>query len=171
MISLLVWRHAKTEPGSAGHSDFERKLRPAGRNAAQSIGRWIAERELTPDVVICSASTRTRETADIAAVEFSRAPARFDLDELYTADARDYISIVAVHGGSTTRVLIVGHNPATSQFVSQLAGQSVHMSPGTLAVIEAEAARASDLTAQTPLRLVDVVSPPGKKLHSSREEY
>lgn len=163
MVSLLIWRHAKTEPGCAGYSDFDRELRHVGRNAARSIGRWIAERGLTPDVVICSASARTRETADIATAEFPRAPARFDLDELYTADARDYIAILGIHGGAATRVLLVGHNPATSQFVSRLAGQSVHMSPGTLAVVEAEAAHAIDVTAQTPLRLVEIVSPPREK--------
>jgi len=162
MVSLLIWRHAKTEPGSAGYSDFERELRPAGKSAAESIGRWIAERGLTPDVVICSASARTRQTADIATAEFSHAPARFDLDELYTADARDYLSIIGIHGGSATRILLVGHNPATSQFISRLAGQSVHMSPGTLAVVEAEATLARDLTAQTSLRLVDVITPPEK---------
>ncbi|MFW6313355.1 MAG: SixA phosphatase family protein [Spirochaetota bacterium] len=167
MIELLVWRHAKTEPAAAGHSDFARELRPVGRRHARSIGRWIAERGPIPEVVICSASVRTRETADIAIAEFARPPARFDLDELYVADSSDYIPIIAIHGGSATRTLIVAHNPATAQFVSQLAGRSVHMSPGTLAVVEADAPRASELTPRTPLRLRDVITPPGK----SRDRY
>ncbi len=162
MLELLVWRHAKTEPGTAGMSDFERELRPVGRNDARAIGRQMYERGLVPDIVICSTSTRTRETADIATSVFPHAPARFDLDEIYNADANDYVPIISIHGGSAMRILLVGHNPATSQFVSQIAGQSVHMSPGTLAVVEAETTRASDLTARTPLHVREIMNPPKK---------
>lgn len=159
MVEILVWRHAKTAPGGAGVNDHERALVAPGRDAATSIGRRLVLEQLIPHVVLCSDARRARETADLAVGEFERAPERFDLPELYHAHADDYLEVVSVYGGAAQRILLVAHNPAVADFVSSVAGRSVEMKTGYLALVESDAARADRLARGSHLELKNVWIP------------
>ena len=51
---LLLLRHAKAVPGKAGMADFDRHLAERGQKAAKLMGRYLAEHDLVPDLVLCS---------------------------------------------------------------------------------------------------------------------
>lgn len=159
MIELLVWRHAKTEPGNPGTPDRDRELLPVGRADAREMGRVLAEADLVPGLVLSSDATRAVQTAALAMEGFPAGIPRFDLPELYDAEWEDYLSAAATYGGRARRLLLVGHNPTVTELVSRAAGTAMQMKTGFLAVIEAEVADASAAGPGTPLRLRSIMIP------------
>ena len=68
MKTLWLLRHAKASQGGDGLADRDRPLNARGRDAAARIGRHLAEREVCPELVLCSSALRTRETVELDAV-------------------------------------------------------------------------------------------------------
>jgi phosphohistidine phosphatase len=67
MKTLLLLRHAKSSWaksswGDSGAADFDRSLNDRDRRAAPLIAGHLLESGLLPDLILCSASRRTRET-------------------------------------------------------------------------------------------------------------
>ena len=91
--------------------DFERALAPRGQRAAPLMGAFIAEHDLTPDLVVCSPAVRARETLDLVVGEFERPPEIQFIDDLYLAAPADIIGLLRGLAGSANRVMMVGHNP------------------------------------------------------------
>ena len=117
---LLLLRHAKAVLGGPGMTDIDRPLAERGQKAAARMGRWLAEHDLAPDLVICSPARRTRETWEIAAQELPRTESRF-LDELYDfGDGSALLKALRKHGGKARRLLLVTHNPATQALALSL---------------------------------------------------
>jgi phosphohistidine phosphatase len=120
MKRLIVMRHAKAERGE-GKADYDRALEPRGWTDAERVGAALAAQRLLPDVVLCSAARRTRETfaailphiAGDCRVEFRRA-----LYEAETSGLRE-----AVRTTNGTIVLLIGHNPAIQGLAVLFAGQ------------------------------------------------
>lgn len=159
MVELLIWRHAKTEKASGDQSDRERRLLPVGRQDAEDVARTLAHEELTPQVILCSDSVRTRETADIAVSHFPSAPDRYELPELYDADADDLVDIVKIYAPKARRVLLIGHNPSVEEFVSGVTGRESTMKTGYLAVVTAPVAGAGELDPSVELHLKKTIIP------------
>jgi phosphohistidine phosphatase len=120
--TLLVLRHAKS-----GHdepvSDKERTLTSRGRKDARRMGELVRERKLLPERVLCSTATRARETLELfaEAANFT-GPSEF-LDELYLAEPDAIVRAIGAHGGSTTRIMVVGHNPGLEDLVANLTAE------------------------------------------------
>lgn len=119
MKTLIVMRHSKAERGD-GKLDYDRALEPRGWTDGARVGAALAAGKLVPDMVLCSAARRTRET--FAAVlshipsdcraEFRRA--------LYEAEAPDLREALRELPGEV--VLLIGHNPAIQGLAAALAG-------------------------------------------------
>ena len=62
MKTLFLLRHAKSSWSEPGLADFNRPLNERGRRAAPLIARYLAHCDLLPDLILCSAALRTRET-------------------------------------------------------------------------------------------------------------
>ena len=165
MITLLVWRHARTEPGAPDRPDYDRRLRSTGREDAHSVGERLVQMSLVPDLILCSDSARTRETADIALECFPGMPARYDLPELYRANSADFPTLVARHGDgafgadSHRRIMIVAHNPAVEEFVAGISRATEHIRPGVLAVVEVDAPEAASIDRSTRMKLKMFIRP------------
>ena len=78
---LVLVRHAKASSDDPRLADAERPLTDRGRRDAAAVGRWLAARDLRPDLVLCSTSLRTRQTwaaalaAERRTAQSPRAPA------------------------------------------------------------------------------------------------
>jgi phosphohistidine phosphatase len=119
---LLLLRHAKAVLGGPGMEDIDRPLAERGQKAAKVMGRWLADHDLAPDLVLCSPAVRTRETWEIAARELPKTETRF-LDPLYDfGDGSALLKAARKHGGKVPRLLLVTHNPATQSLALSLAG-------------------------------------------------
>jgi phosphohistidine phosphatase len=120
MLRLLLLRHAKASPGESGLADFDRHLIPRGRRAAASIGEYVAAKKLTPDLVLCSSSRRTRDTL-AALLPFIRGDTDIHLtEELYESPVESYLATIRKRGGTAATLLIVGHNPAIEETAAEL---------------------------------------------------
>ena len=62
MKSLYVVRHGKSAWDDPHLTDFDRPLAPRGRKAAPRIAEYMREHGYVPDLVLCSAACRARQT-------------------------------------------------------------------------------------------------------------
>ncbi|MEU8514578.1 histidine phosphatase family protein [Kitasatospora sp. NPDC048722] len=121
--TLIVLRHAKSA-WPAGVPDEKRPLGPRGRRDAPEAGRWLRDRGLLPDAVVCSPARRARETWELAGAELPQAPsATFD-PRVYTADADDLVRVLHAQPGHAATVLLIGHNPALEDLIIDLAADA-----------------------------------------------
>lgn len=154
MRRLTVLRHAKSSWDAADLTDHERPLNKRGRKAAPLIGRYLRERDLVPGYVLCSSSTRTRETLDLldlgdVAVEFS--------DALYGADAGEIAGLVRNLDSSIDAAMLIGHNPGMQDYAARI-GLDVEKFPTAACATFEVAADWNDL-APDAVRLVDFTAP------------
>jgi phosphohistidine phosphatase len=120
MSELYLLRHAKAVPQEAGGSDRDRPLEQRGRHAAQAVARWIEEQRISPDLVLCSPSLRTRQTLDIVAPAFARPPEIRIEGDIYLAGARELLDRLRELPETVGRLMIVGHNPGFHEFTVYL---------------------------------------------------
>jgi len=111
---LAILRHAKSDWGQPGVSDFDRPLNDRGRAAAGLIGRAIDERGLQFDVVVSSPSARTRETLALIGID-----AQWE-EKLYLAGPDTLMGVVRGLPDMAQSALIVGHNPGLHELVLKL---------------------------------------------------
>ncbi|MCM0674115.1 histidine phosphatase family protein [Micromonospora phytophila] len=121
--TLVLLRHAKAEvPGEP--PDTDRPLASRGRADAAAAGAWLARHELLPDVVICSAARRTRETWHGVALGMTGSPpeggpagpapvVRYESDA-YEAHPEDLLALVRQVEPDARTVLLIAHNPGIS---------------------------------------------------------
>jgi phosphohistidine phosphatase len=136
---LIVMRHA--EAGELpGGPDIERALQPRGRRDSEAAGRWLASRGIQPDLVLCSAARRTRQTwQQIAEVLAEGTPGSLPdvLVErrLYQADIDDLAEIIRETSSEVGTLLYIGHNPEAARLVGLLTGTEPAFPAAAIAVI------------------------------------
>jgi phosphohistidine phosphatase len=132
MKTLCLLRHAKSAWPS-GIGDFDRPLNGRGREAAGVMGRYMAAAALAPDLVLCSAATRTRETLELAALFWKSRPTIVIEPELYLAGERTMLAQARKVEARHSMALIIGHNPGTQALALQLAVNATSMELDRLA--------------------------------------
>jgi phosphohistidine phosphatase len=106
---LVIVRHATTGEGSP---DIRRQLTERGRRDAATIGRWLVENDVVPDLVVVSPATRAQQTWEIAAGELSVRPeVRID-DRVYDNTVDDVLAVVRDTSDDVMTLGVVGHNPS-----------------------------------------------------------
>ncbi len=136
---LIVMRHAKAGELPGG-PDFERALRPRGLRDSAAAGRWLSGGGFRPDLVLCSAARRTRQTwQHVSETLLSLAAGgqpEFAADRrLYEAGSADVAEIVREAGGEYATVMYIGHNPAAAGLVGMLTGTEPVFPTAAIAII------------------------------------
>jgi phosphohistidine phosphatase len=149
---LIVMRHAKAGELPGG-PDFERALRPRGQRDSEAAGRWLAAHGLQPELVLCSAARRTRQTwqhlsGPLLAAAAGRRPELRAEERLYHADSDDVAELVRQTSDDFATVLYIGHNPAAAGLVELLTGTEPPFPTAAIAVIATPPAWA-DLVAES----------------------
>ncbi|MEV6691206.1 histidine phosphatase family protein [Micromonospora sp. NPDC051196] len=122
--TLVLLRHAKAEPPTADGLDVERPLSAQGRADAAAAGAWLARHGLLPEVVLCSAALRTRQTWHGVEMGVTGSPpeggpagsvprVRYEPDA-YEAHPEDLLTLVRRVEPTVRTVLLVAHNPGIS---------------------------------------------------------
>jgi phosphohistidine phosphatase len=150
-MSRQLWllRHADAEPHGT-RADAERELTTRGERQAQTAGRAVARMEVEFYAVLFSPKARARETAEIAAAQWSaeqrsRLAVYPPLAGGFDARALEEPLSEVPDGG---RLLLVGHEPDLSQLVRALTGAAVDLKKGGLAIL-----RLDDLAGELALLL------------------
>ncbi|MGO9027032.1 MAG: SixA phosphatase family protein [Acidimicrobiales bacterium] len=129
MKYLWLLRHAKaaSDPPRGG-GDMERPLTARGRRDATALGRRLGAGEgvfglrqvALPEVALCSAAVRTRQTAELV----NRAMGdRLPLDafrSLYGATTETTLRVIQEIDDDVRSALMVGHNPTIYRLVWEL---------------------------------------------------
>jgi phosphohistidine phosphatase len=114
---LFILRHAKSSWDDPGLADHERPLAPRGRRAVEAIAAHVKAEGITPELVLCSSSRRTRETLEGAAVGGEHVIE----SDLYGADCLDVLERLHRVPEEIGSVMLVGHNPTLQALVLRLA--------------------------------------------------
>lgn len=114
--TLLLMRHAKSAWDDPLASDHDRILNDRGRRSALVMGQWLKDQNLIPDQVLVSSSARTLET--LARLGLPEVPTTV-LPELYLAHPAVIAALIREHA-TGSRVLVLGHNPGTTEAAHRL---------------------------------------------------
>lgn len=149
-LRLILTRHAKSSWDDPALDDHDRPLNGRGRDAATSIGGWLAASGYVPDQVLCSSAERTRETWARIAAELAGPPRAAYLHSLYLAEPDGFLA--ALHGASGKVVMVLGHNPGSAYTARGLVAEPPrhprfdHFPTAATAVIDFGAASWGDVT-------------------------
>ncbi|MFJ5708619.1 SixA phosphatase family protein [Streptomyces sp. NPDC093105] len=121
-VRLLLVRHAKAVRKDRRVDDFDRELSKRGRGDAPRTGHWLADCGLTPDLVLCSPSHRTRQTWRLAAPALDDPPPVVYDERLYRTPPGELVSVLAERSRGLRVVVLVGHNPGIHQLAAGLSG-------------------------------------------------
>jgi phosphohistidine phosphatase len=88
-----------------------------------------------PDLVLCSAARRTRQTWQYVGAELGgESSVSFD-PRLYPAGARELLDVIAEAPAGAGTLLYVGHNPAAADLTEILTGRPADLPTAATAVI------------------------------------
>jgi phosphohistidine phosphatase len=133
-------RHAKAEKlKNYEAGDIERNLEKSGIKDAAIMGKFLKEKNFIPDLIICSPSTRTRQTLEIALEKINHnIKIAFD-EKIYENDDVKILKLISGTENKTNTLMIIGHNPAIEEIASNLTGNKFPIdkfSTSGIAVIE-----------------------------------
>ncbi|HXG79652.1 MAG TPA: histidine phosphatase family protein [Methyloceanibacter sp.] len=122
MLTLILLRHAKSSWSNPAIADFDRPLAKRGIKDAPLMGKAMAERGIEPELVLCSAARRTRDTLDLVLPELKVEPEVVYDEALYHASPAKMLEILHGIRPGANRVMLVGHNPELQAFALDLVG-------------------------------------------------
>lgn len=122
MLTLTLFRHAKSSWADPSLQDFDRPLAPRGEEAAPLMGAFLAERGLIPNLILCSTSRRTRQTLDLALASLKTRPKLHYDEALYHATVPALLAIIRAAPADAHHLMLVGHNPGMQSLALELIG-------------------------------------------------
>lgn len=120
MRRLILLRHAKADAHSAG-GDRQRPLTKRGEEDARSVGRYLAQAGLAPDLAVASDARRAKRTLDLTLEAFAKEVERRLDDGIYLATPDRLLDVVRQTPAETSTLLAIGHNPGFAELASALA--------------------------------------------------
>jgi phosphohistidine phosphatase len=126
MKTLYLLRHAKSSWDDPKLKDFERPLAERGINDAPLMAKRFRDRKKQLDCIISSPAVRTKATAKLLAKELG-----FPSDgigsnpELYFAGSNMFLKAASLLDDDCEAAMLVGHNPAITDFVNEMANSQI----------------------------------------------
>lgn len=120
MKRLFLLRHGKAELQSDG-DDHARRLVDRGLRDSRKMGAWLKDEGYKPAMVLCSTSTRTRETLEQMLKGLDEKPPVTFVDAIYLASAAKLLSLIQDAPDTAGSLILVGHNPGMEDLASSLA--------------------------------------------------
>ena len=124
MLTLYILRHAKAAPADPNQDDYARALTMGGAKDATNIGKYIRHQKLRPDLVLCSAASRTRATLERVLAELGEPAPEVRYEKaLYHPSSAALLQTLQNNAAAAQHVMIVGHNPELHALCVELIGQ------------------------------------------------
>jgi phosphohistidine phosphatase len=122
--TLYLLRHAKSSWDDPTLADHDRPLAPRGRRASHAIAGHLRAERITPALVLCSTSTRTRQTLERIGRGFDEAVhVHREIEAgLYGSSSEELLMRLHDVPGDVDSVMLIGHAPALPELASSLAG-------------------------------------------------
>ena len=132
MLRLFVMRHAKSSWAVPGAKDFDRRLNDRGISDCKKIGKALSSKGYSPDLILCSSATRTRETLDNVLEYLGAEPEIRFTEKLYSSGLSDYIELLQ-ELEKIPSVMIIGHNPMCGSLAASMPGSGNEESLASIA--------------------------------------
>jgi phosphohistidine phosphatase len=132
MKTLLIVRHAKSSWDYPGLDDLQRPLLEKGIKRTKKATEYLQVKNVIPDLIITSSAVRARETANLISQGLKIASDKTIEDQrLYFADAEHILDMLYDLPGDVDKVMIVGHNPALTNFVNRYLKDKIDVLPSS----------------------------------------
>ncbi len=139
---LFLIRHAEAEPQETGGKDIDRNLTPDGEIVASKCGNFLSSILPNPDVVMCSSSVRTVQTAGRIVEQLDYSTDRIvSSEELYEASTRILLRVVNELEDAVKKAVLIVHNPSISYLSEYITGAEIgNVSPAGIVHVSYEGA-------------------------------
>ena len=159
MKTLLLLRHAKSSWKNSGVADHDRPLNARGKHDAPRIGELIKAQQLVPELILSSTAKRARKTAAIVAEHCGYEGVIELRKEIYEANPKTLLKVLAKVDDKNERVMLVGHNPGLEELLFELTGADEHLSTAALANVGVAIAKWSAIDGRTAATLGGIWRP------------
>jgi phosphohistidine phosphatase len=127
---LLLIRHGKSSWKDRDLSDLQRPLKKRGKRNAGEMAIRLQKQAVVPDHVFCSPANRAADTLRIMSKTTGLGVHNSQVSsDLYVFDAEDLLSWLRNLDDNFEIVAVVGHNPALTDLVNDLASQHIDNVP------------------------------------------
>ena len=118
MKSVILFRHGKSDWDAVYNTDHNRPLAKRGIKAAKRMGKYLADLDQMPDLVISSPAVRAKTTVQLA-MESGEWSSEFKLDRsIYGGASGTLLDLLYNINESVGVACLVGHEPTFSSFIS-----------------------------------------------------
>ena len=119
MKTVYIVRHAKSSWKDTGLTDEQRPLLEKGKKRTKKIIDFLHEKKITVDCIISSHAVRALQTAKILAYALHYPDDRIRIDpHVYSSDGERLFDQFYDISEEYDSVMIIGHNPALTDFVN-----------------------------------------------------
>lgn len=120
MKKLFLVRHAKSSWDDARLADIDRPLGERGNMDVISMGQFLAKMPILPDIIISSPAVRAFDTAVALARAIAYEKEIEKNDKIYPGSPFSLWSVIQSLPNASASAMIVGHNPALTEFANEL---------------------------------------------------
>ncbi len=119
---IIIMRHANAKPSTPppGLTDKDRPLSKKGWEELENLEEFSIKCLSEVTLVLCSSAVRTRQTLEGVMAYLPKVQHIHYLDELYEAPVWIYLEEINLWRANHLAILIVGHNPAVSEFLANV---------------------------------------------------
>jgi len=130
MKTLYLLRHAKSSWEQSELRDFERPLAKRGLNDISKMGQRFSQLDRKVECIITSPAVRAKTTALLFAREIGFQDDDISANpELYFAGAAMFLKAASLVDEHFQSAMLVGHNPAITEFVNDMCGAGIDNIP------------------------------------------
>ena len=138
MLSIILFRHGKSDWDAIYDKDHNRPLSKRGIKAAKKMGNYLKQINQIPDVVISSSAIRAKNTAELAMNSGGWKSIFYIEPRIYGGSSEELLSIVQKINKKIKTVCLVGHEPICSSFISLCTFHSQRFTTASMAKIDFE---------------------------------
>lgn len=130
MKTLYLLRHAKSSWAEPGCRDIDRPLNQRGLRDAPLMAQRLLDSGAELDLVVSSPALRTRTTAEIFSQVFQLQAEQLLFEpRIYLAGTGHLLQLVQQFDETANAIMLVGHNPALTDFANAMAGLAIENIP------------------------------------------
>jgi phosphohistidine phosphatase len=130
MKKIHLVRHAKSSWDNSSLPDIDRPLSDVGISACRFMAEHIHDAGCCFDHIFCSPAVRAQSTITLISESLPESSIEWStVDELYTFDYRNLFSWVKTVDDSIDEILLIGHNPAFTDFCNELSDSDIRNIP------------------------------------------
>jgi len=101
-------------------ADRDRPLNARGRRAGARVGEYLRDAGVRPDLVLCSAARRARQTLEL--LQLAKTTNVLIEDQLYGAESHTLLSRLRSIPDDAASAMLIGHNPGVEELARILVG-------------------------------------------------